>query len=282
MPRSRYSRITKAHITRFQEALSALDKADDEHGNWEHAHRHLIGHEHQRVRGDRYVGHDNARVLTDFTELHMLLGEASKGKLKGKRILQLGAANGIYSRFLQEKCGAKAVPLDINWNSLLEATHRKTRNAVQANAIRQEHATGKFTLSKGGVLFPEKVTHHLPFRSRVFDYVVCDHFLFSNYHKGFNYPGFEEHDGSIERSEETLRELNRVLKMGGRAIIATTHADIIDFQKYQPRFRIHGLMVERAYDGNAFYYSTRERTHLILRKVAEEGVAPPRRRRIVK
>jgi ubiquinone/menaquinone biosynthesis C-methylase UbiE len=173
----------------------------------------------------------HARVGMHYIETHAVLDFVSHGLLRGKKIVHLGASTGVYAQYLQQYHEAKAIALDRHALALKQAKERGVKKVIRADAL-------------GGISVP-----HLPFKDASLDYAVSEHFLFSNYHKGlWKDPGFEKFDGSIERSEQTLREINRVLKPGGKLIVAeTNNIEIPALAKYKKGFKISGFVVEDAF-----------------------------------
>lgn len=284
MPRSLLRRRPRQPPESFEARALRIahifEKVDHEHQNWMHV-RGVREHQLYRPGVTRNTAYNHARVLGDFVETHALLEMVSRGRLAGKHILQLGASTGVYARYLQQHCGAKAVPIDIDYDALHTGKSRGVRHGVQGSAIKQERmGTPDWVLSKKGVLVPNRITVGLPFRTNSFDFVVCDHFLFASYDKAYTPPGFEEHENSISRSEDNLTELNRVIRRGGRVITTSMHGnDLPDLVKYQKHFRIHGFQVEHVFTErlNPQLHLTAP-TLMVMRKI---GSAAPRKRKLV-
>ncbi|QQR92691.1 MAG: methyltransferase domain-containing protein [Candidatus Iainarchaeum archaeon] len=254
-----------------QERLIAEDSRHDNHLI---AMRHADEWHHQRAHHDgdsTYIANDRMRVAKHYAPIHTLLELVGGRGLKGKSILHVAGSTGVYARYLRDQLQMRPVVLDIDRLSLHDAHHeRQIKTVVRANAIIEKKHTGRYIIPRGKrIAVPEYETTRLPFADKSFKFVISDHFLFANYHRGVG--GFESHGGSIERSEETLPELNRVLEKGGYAIIGSIHGQSLsDIRRYQVGHTIHGFVVERAYDG---YLSPVAKGNppifIILRKVRE-------------
>ncbi len=280
MPKPSPRRIRKSSVSRnssetFEERAHRVarffEQLDTLHKNWEHVRQHGRNPQSYFPGGERFNYHNQSRVLSDFIETHALLEMVSKGKLSKKKILQLGASTGVYARFLQQHYGAMAVPIDVDFDALHIGRTRGAQYPVHASAVNSAvKGNPEWVKSKSGILIPNTIITGLPFRTNSFDYIVCDHFLFSGYSKDYIPPGFEEHKESISRSEDTLTELNRIMKRGGRVVITRTHAhEIPELSRYQLLFRIHGFEVEHAYH-HLLGSNLHERgpSFMVLRKVS--------------
>lgn len=148
------------------------------------------GHAKETAR----VGRDFGRNLSYYDQIHLaLLGLG--GPLGGKRFLHLAASTGIYNRFLQDE-GMLPVSFDLNSDSVEIAAKIGNRFVVQGNA----------RLSKRSKVWPKI----LPFQDASFEFVLSDHFLFSNY---------RPLEGRSERrypvSTQVLSDIHRILKPNG-------------------------------------------------------------------
>lgn len=204
-------------VSRFS-VFRELMRGDQRHGNRAHAEarmnrRTLVDHAGIPIK---QVYDSRARVLMDYAELHGILRTISNGNLKGRKILHLGAAAGVYTRFLHDTFGATAINLDLDRVGLQESRARGSKHPVQSSAIHEKTTGSGFVQSKSGLYVPEEHVHHLPFRDKSFDFILSENFLFSNYHKNYHFDsGFEESPGSLRRSRDTLHELNRIMRKGG-------------------------------------------------------------------
>lgn len=232
-------------------AQRSLQNADARYDNKRRAVNHA--RDSADLRRFREFGHNienpRMRVLPHYTLYQTLLERLSRGRLKGKSILHLGSANGVYAQYLQERCGAKAIALDIDAKSLEEARHtRKVKRVVKATAI-PPTTEPEWKQRPSGLWVSVSKKNHLPFKTSSVDYIISDHFLFANFHGYFDPPGFETTPGTLTKSEEALEDIHRVLRPNGRVIIGCTHpGEIPDLEKYVPGFRIHGFVVEQTYD----------------------------------
>ena len=204
--------------------------------------------------------------------VHSILEHIADGNLVGKHILHVGSCNGAYAKFLQADCKAKAVALDLN-STLTKDSRKRGVRTVRGDAIPKKEEGG-FEQKPGSLCWtlkePRLVTH-LPFRDKSFEFVVSEHFLFSNFHKDSKVdPGFEKHKGSLERSEDALLELNRILKKNGRVLVSRTHAmEVPDLQKYVKGFRIAGFELEVAYGYRLNEIYSGEPYTFVLKKVKD-------------
>lgn len=229
-----------------------LNEHDERHETVNHALKHATPeHLLTLMEGGTVSQNSKMRILVDYSPIHTLLQVLSRGKLAESNILHLAASTGVYVKFLQDEEHAHAVALDIDRHSLKFSKERGVKRNVAAEGVHHKIKTGYAAQPGGSIVVPEYKQVHLPFREKSFDFIVSDHFLFSNYHTEYTEEagGFEYHKGSIEKSEDTLKELNRVLRKNGRVIIGRTHLEETpDLIKYQRRFLIHGFIVEAAYD----------------------------------
>lgn len=229
-------------------------------------------HNERMKREHRLGWHSESlqRTLEDYAETHILLMRACRGNLKDKRVLQVGASTGVYARYLHDRYHAKAVALDLNFNALKEAQNRGTRLLVQSSGVHEERGTKKFVPTKSGLLAPGRSMHHLPFGNETLDFVLSENFLFSNYHSELKgeAPGFEEGRGSFSKSEKTLKELNRVLRTGGKVILESVHPEELPgFPQMVKRFPLYGFKIETAYGISFQRVSKSDGPHmLVLRK----------------
>lgn len=103
------------------------------------------------------------------------------GKLKGKRLLHVASSSGILARYLQSK-GMHAVALDSSKNASIIAKKVGNKKVITADAMKQ------------------------PFIQNSFDFIISDHFLFSNYM-------------SWERERSVLEGLKNLIKPNGLLLI---------------------------------------------------------------
>lgn len=280
-PASRKARNIRV-ISRFS-IFRELMRGDREHDNIEHAIRYARNRdeaEQLTLRNSRQ------RILLHYAPIHGILRYLTREKLKGKKILHLAGSTGVYAHFLQRKYGAHVINLDMNHESLIDARRRGGKMQVEADAISQKKWDGqRFKQTKSGLLIPDDTSHHLPFKNKSFDFVISDHFLYSNYAGPYIQDhGFEEKHGSFRRSEEVLHELNRVMKKNGVVIIGEIHGKELTMRedrgplyhpdnlaRYRKGYRIHGFVVEEvlndAVRSNEHSEDTR---YMVLRKKEDE------------
>lgn len=252
----------------FGRSNRLLDHADRRYANEEKALKNA------RDLGDllrfgidkKNYGNSLMRIAKNYSQLHSTLDLVSGGDLQGKNILHIGASTGVYAHFLQEYYGAKAIALDIDSVALKQASERGVKNVLNASAIPKSRR--KFVQTKRG-LKVVKGKSVLPIPTASMDFIVSDNFLFSNFHKGFATPGFEEREGSFRMSEKALFELNRVMKKGGKLVVGSVHGDALDrgIQKYKAGYKKHGFVVEKVFfqDVEGKYLAT-----IVFRKVKDE------------
>jgi ubiquinone/menaquinone biosynthesis C-methylase UbiE len=245
-------------LTPLQRRLLAVQKrliSEDHQQDNEAAaklHARIDHHEDVQRMGDiAYMSNDRMRVARHYAPIHTLLELIGKKKLKGEKILHLAGSTGVYAKYLHDQLRMRPVVLDMDKTSLREAhRERNIKWVVRASAVPEKKATGNFIVPKGKLIaVPEYTTTRIPFRDKSFKFVISDHFLFANYQP--NMGGFEHREGSIERSEETLPELNRILEKGGYALIGDAHArSLPDLRRYGVGYRTNGFVVVAAYDGH--------------------------------
>lgn len=214
-----------------------------------------------------HLSNSKMRTLNHYTEIHTLLDSLSRGHLKGKKILHLAASTGVYAHYLQERCGANAIALDIDHGALLDARSHGVKKAIQASAVPLIGKKIEWVKKPNGLYLPEHPTSHLPFKDNSLNYVISDHFLFADFHKNYRTPGFETQPGSIRKSEEALEDLYRVLRPNGRVIIGAMHSEgLPSLRYYQKGFKIHGFVVEETYGPELISATVRGVEFMILRK----------------
>ncbi|HZX20135.1 MAG TPA: methyltransferase domain-containing protein [archaeon] len=211
------------------------------------------------------------RVVEHYATAHAILEHVAKQNLKGKKILHLAASTGVYVKFLETECGANAIAIDIDSISLTDAKTRGVKS-VRGDAIPRKELD-EFKLLPSGVWVPKKpfVVNHLPFKDNSFDFVISDHFLFSNYNRDIpTEPGFEIEKGSIARSEDSLTELNRILIRGGVVLVSQTHlAETPGLREYVQGFKKSGFNLEKAYDIDLNRQKSGIPYYFVLRKIKE-------------
>ena len=227
---------------RYRTTMQWFKRLDVFFKNWHHAAVNgSLAEYYEKKESIGYHGTNRSvsrmRVLYDFGATHTLLYTLTHGNVRGKRILQLGGSAGVYAHYLQRK-GAQAVSIDIDHGALEYAKKRGVRMNVRGSGVTP---TVAWKRRKDGSEEMHYTINRLPFRSRSFDFIVSDHFLFSNYLvRDRSQPGFELGSGDSVVSETTLLELNRILKKGGRVIVTTMHPDNLpQLKKYVEVFKIH-------------------------------------------
>ena len=258
----------------INESKRILAVAEEAHKSKEHALNHTtLGGFLAKRAGLGGLVDSNARDLEHYINLHTIMLYASKGKLQGKKVLHIAASTGVYARFLQDFYNSRAFALDINTPALKDAWSRGTRNLVAGSAIperKYSENADEFEQRPSGLWVPKIKSTFLPFRDKSFDYLVSDHFLFADFHKEYaNEKGFEERPGSMSKSEESLKEFNRILKMNGRIVVGHAHArDLPELQKYVEGFRINGFVVESSITPEGYFPEKGEcPAFFVLRKV---------------
>lgn len=238
-------------------------------GDIEEAWRHVTPRDVVDIQRGQFKVNPMMRTPDEYAATHGMLNLVSGGRLRGKKILHLGASNGVYAKYLQNKIGATAIALDINPVFLRKAKKRGTMHTIVASGVHSEHKY--FVQKRSGLFAPKIKSTGLPFKTQSLDYIVSEHFLFADFHKELSAePGFEERPGSIKKSEDALKEYNRILKKGGQIIISFTHQHALpDLKKYRVGFRKSGFLVEHAWDMN--FQTVPSKTtgfFLVLRKIA--------------
>jgi ubiquinone/menaquinone biosynthesis C-methylase UbiE len=238
-------RIVRSHIT-----LSEFDK---KHDNPSHARkfvprnlRYLFNYsfeDHHRFSNPQRTHYNNARVAHDYLIENSILEDISKSKLAGKKILHLAGSTGVFAHFLKTQKGMDAQVLDIN-RSARKENNRRGVKAKFASAITKVKARVPVKM-KNGVWLRKETVNQLPYKSHSFDFLLSEHFLFSDFHKRLG--GFEKQEGSAQESERMLNEYNRILKKGGRLIISNAHA-LPSAAKIKEGRKISGFVVEKIYD----------------------------------
>ncbi len=187
------TKLISRHMKKFDKKAKITRKA--------HKGADNAGHSTFSVYGDF------GRTLQHYAPIHTKLLEYAKNGIKGKRILHLASATGVYTRFLQEK-GAKAIALDRNKDAVKIAKKIGNERVVRANA--------EATIFIRADDFESAVykKNHLPFKKNCMDFVVSDHFLFSDYDEIDDSPR-NQNAGSLS----ILSEIHRVLAPEGIAII---------------------------------------------------------------
>ncbi|MFH1390860.1 MAG: class I SAM-dependent methyltransferase [Candidatus Diapherotrites archaeon] len=256
--------------TRLEPNRKKFQKYDDRQGNKTLALRF----ENPRDRNKNILRRYNSRmrIMEHYDVTHSILEHVSKNVLKGKNILHLAASTGVYAKFLQNECGAKAIALDIDTIALRDAKKRGVQSVIKATAVPHVEKREFVMDGKSCVLSNPKAVEHLPFSDKSMDYIVSENFLFSAFISGED-RGFEVGGGSSVRSEETLVELNRVLKNGGKLIITHAHSkDAPDVRDFVPGFQIYGFRVTEAFDENLKHIKNNQwPKHFVLEKVADFG-----------
>jgi len=143
---------------------------------------------------------DFGRRLEYYHKIHALLKKHGKG-LRGKKLLHIASATGVYTRYLQN-IGVKAVGMDLN---------------PEAGAIAKEIENKRTVLANARVESKNLPKRFFPFADNSFDFFLSDRFLFSTYVplEGESFLPANPQLKSIEALEEAVR----VLKPGGIGII---------------------------------------------------------------
>jgi len=226
-------------------AVYELMEGDLIYGNIEKAKPHMTTQQSKEIyeslrRGvspDNY-GKPELEILLHYMAIHSVLIGVSEGNLRNKNILHMGAATGVYTKFLQKFYHSQTIGIDTDLHFLKNAISRTAKGMFRGNVIP----------SKVKVTHPKKgsVVNHIPIKSGSMDYVLSQHFLFANYDKVAG--GFEKAKNSTRVSEETLKEIRRILKQGGRLIVTEAHADELkQLRKFNIGYEINGFVVEIAH-----------------------------------
>lgn len=249
---------------RFTAIQSILHRADARYANKERAFR-IMSQLPRRVQerlmelsvSDRFSAISDARTLATYSETHAILKYFCR-RLKGKRLLHLGGAAGVYTRYLQD-LGVKAYNLEIRQKALVDARHWGNRRGIRGSAVPNPRAEIGYAST------------HLPFRDNSMDVIVSDHFLFANYHREYFYDrGFEESPGSIHLSEKALHELNRILRINGIVIVTSAHSGEVDTDHYREGYTTTGFVVEKTFgDELKPFTDPNGPLHFVLRKVKD-------------
>lgn len=228
----------------MDKAAHDLMEGDMRYDNLEKALPHMTPEQKREIKRALMEGrvpknYENPKleILMHYGQIHTVLLDVSRGKLRNQNILQIGAGTGVYTKFLKEYYNSRTIGIDISLNFLKNAINRGAR------VLR-----GSVIPSKVKVKHPEKgsVVNHIPIKSGSMDYVLSQHFLFANYSKKIG--GIEDAENSTRVSEETLKEIRRVLKPGGRLIVTEAHPDKLEaLRKFKPGQKINGFVVERGY-----------------------------------
>jgi len=270
---NRVSATTQMHREKMARALFDLENFDNRHNNKFHAAAEA---EHRKFTFElreynRLAFHSRSRIGADYLYLHGMLRHISGGNLKGKRILHLGGSTGVYAHFLGEVEGMKPEVIDLDPRAVKQAVEHRKVTTHRVSAIPIRLGRSPMPLPKGVWLRPNEFA--LPFPDKRFDYLVSDHFLFSDYHKELG--GFEKKEGSHENSFNALAEFNRIMKSGGRLLIGTAHPDVPDMKIFRSKRVIKGFVVEEVFD-EAVITNLEEHakklhgpTYFILKKVAD-------------
>ena len=167
-------------------------------------------------------------------------------QLERKKSPPFGGSTGVYAHFLNEVEGMRAETIDTDFISNHLAKSRRGVKATVHSAIPEKHKRTPMHMPKG--VWMRETEKALPFPSNHFDYLISDHFLFADYHKGIS--GFELKEGSIEESLRALQELNRILRTNGRLLVAFAHPSMPEMKLIKEGRVIHGFVVEKIYDND--------------------------------
>jgi SAM-dependent methyltransferase len=258
MPNPNSMRKAAQHRRSFdsirKRAERLLEHADKRFGNIDRAKKHArnpMEHIMFDSQGHQLYENSNMRVARNYAPTQLILDVASSGELRGKKILHIGASTGVYAHFLQEYYHADAIALDRNEKALEDAKHRGVKNVVAASAIPERRRV--FTSTRRGLKIGT-VRTRMPIPTASMDFVVSEHFLFSNFHPQYEPPGFEERKGSFKKSENAMRELNRVLKVGGKAVITHMHgSELPRLEKYKVGYVKQDLLLKK-YTKDSFLF----------------------------
>jgi ubiquinone/menaquinone biosynthesis C-methylase UbiE len=265
---SRYKRTLESACKRAEKLLTHADKR---FGNIARAKRHATNPLEYTLfdsQGHKFYENSNMRVAKNYIETQTVLDIASGGELKGKKVLHIGASTGVYAHFLQEYYQADAIALDRNEKALDDAKQRGVKTVVAASAIPETRRI--FSQTRRGLKIGT-IRSRMPIPTGSMDFVISENFLFSNFHKQYATPGFEERNGSIRKSETALRELNRVLRVGGKAIVTHVHGtELPNMQKYKKGYVKHGFIVEEVYKGELPISGTIYTAAIVFKKIKNE------------